>query len=38
MFGAANHLLVGKEYQYWRNKLGADEDENAPQLLVIWRF
>ena len=38
MFGAANHLLVGIEYQYWRNKLGAEEDENAPQLLVIWRF
>ncbi len=37
-FGAANHLLVGIEYQYWRNKLGAEEDEYAPQLLVIWRF
>ena len=38
VFGAANQLLVGIEYQYWRNKLGADEDDNVPQLLVIWRF
>ena len=38
VFGAANHLLVGLEYQYWRNKLGVEEDEYAPQLLVIWRF
>ena len=38
-FGAANHLLVGVEYQYWRNKLGVHEqDDNVPQLLVIWRF
>ncbi|MXZ34244.1 MAG: nucleoside-binding protein [Acidobacteria bacterium] len=37
-FGAANHLLVGIEYQYWRNKLGVEEDEYAPQLLLIWRF
>ena len=37
-FGAANHLLVGIEYQYWRNKLGVEKDEYAPQLLVIWRF
>ena len=39
VFGAANQLLVGVEYQYWRNKLGTDEeDDNVPQLLVIWRF
>ncbi len=38
VFGAADQLLVGVEYQYWRNKLGADEDDNVPQLLVIWRF
>ena len=38
VFGVANQLLVGMEYQYWRNKLGADEDDNVPQLLVIWRF
>lgn len=38
VFGAANHLLVGIEFQYWRNKLGVEEDEYVPQLLVIWRF
>ena len=38
VFGAADQLLVGVEYQYWRNKLGVDEDDNVPQLLVIWRF
>ena len=35
---AAATAQVEFHYQYWRNKLGADEDENAPQLLVIWRF
>ena len=38
VFGAANHLLVGIEYQYWRNKLGTDEHDNVCQLLVIWRL
>ena len=38
LVGAANRLLVGIEYQYWRNKLGTDNHENVPQLLVIWRL
>ena len=38
MFGAANHLLIGIEYQYWRNKLGTDNHDNGCQLLVIWRL
>jgi len=35
--GDGGSLLVGVEYQYWRNKLGADHDDNIVQLLVIWR-
>ena len=31
-------LFAGIEYQYWNNKLGTDEDENAVQLLGVWRF
>lgn len=38
VFGAAGHLLVGIEYQYWRNKLGTDEHDNVAQLLVTWRL
>ncbi len=38
VLGAANHLLVGIEYQYWRNKLGTDKHDNVAQLLVIWRL
>ena len=33
-----NQLLAGFEYQYWRNKLGTDEDENTIQFLVVWRL
>ena len=33
-----NQLLVGLEYQYWRNKIGTDEDENTVQFLVVWRL
>lgn len=36
--GDGNSLLVGIEYQYWRNKLGADNSDNVVQLLVIWRL
>ena len=36
--GAADGLFVGIEYQYWRNKLGTDVDENVVQLLGVWRF
>lgn len=31
-------LFAGIEYQYWNNKLGTDVDENAVQLLGVWRF
>lgn len=34
----ANHLHVGIEYQYWRNKLGTDNHDNTVQLLVVFRF
>ena len=37
-FGAANRLLVGIEYQYWWSKLGTNNHDNVPQLLVIWRL
>ena len=32
VFGAADQLLVGVEYQYWRNKLGVDEDDKRPPI------
>ena len=38
LFGAPSQLLVGIEYQYWRNKLGADAHDNVCQLLVVWRL
>lgn len=34
----ANTLFAGFEYQYWRNKLGSDTDENAIQALLVWRL
>ena len=36
--GSPNHLFLGVEYQYWRNKLGVDDDDNAAQLWVMWRM
>ena len=36
--GGQNGLFVGIEYQYWRNKLGTEVDENIVQLLVVWQF
>ena len=38
VFGEANKLLVGIEYQYWRNKLGTAYHDNVGQLLLIWRL
>lgn len=35
--GSAGHLMIGIEFQIWRNKLGTDESEYVPQLLVVWR-
>lgn len=35
----AQRLFVGIEYQYWKNKLGTKgADDNAAQLLAVWRF
>ena len=36
--GEPNQLLFGFEYQYWRNKVGTDDDENTLQFLVVWRL
>lgn len=36
--GSPNQLFLGVEYQYWWNKLGADEDDNVAQLWVMWRL
>ncbi len=36
--GSANQLFIGVEYQYWRNKLGVDVDENLVQLWIMWRL
>ena len=36
--GAPRQFMVGIEYQYWRNKLGTDEDESTAQLLLVWRL
>ncbi len=36
--GSANQLFLGVEYQYWWNKLGLDNDDNVPQLWVMWRL
>ena len=35
--GAPGRLLAGIEYQYWRNKLGTDQEESTAQLLLVWR-
>ncbi|MCY3547327.1 MAG: nucleoside-binding protein [Gemmatimonadetes bacterium] len=36
--GKQSGYFVGIEYQYWRNKLGTDVDENIVQLLVVWQY
>ncbi len=38
MASESNQLMVGFEYQFWSNKLGTDENENAIQFLVVWRL
>lgn len=39
VYGTANELFVGIEYQYWKNKLGDGKtDESVVQALVVWRF
>lgn len=36
--GKADVVFLGTEYQFWKNKLGADHDESAFQALAVWRF
>lgn len=36
--GDGGKLFAGIEYQYWSNKLGTEEDENAVQLLLVWQL
>lgn len=31
-------VFAGIEYQFWINKLGGTEDENAVQALLVWRL
>ncbi len=32
-------LFTGIEYQYWKNRLGENgTDDNALQMLIVWRF
>lgn len=39
VLGTANWLLVGVEFQYWRNKLGVkDKHDSVPQFLAVWRL
>ncbi len=33
-----NTLMLGVEWQYWRNKLGTDTNESVPQLHLVWTF
>ena len=37
LLGRPHRLLAGIEYQYWRNKLGTDQQESTAQLLLVWR-
>ena len=35
----AGNFFVGVEYQYWKNKLGAkDQNESTVQLQTVWNF
>ena len=36
--GEAQQLMIGVAYQYWRNKLGTDEDESIAQMPLVWRL
>ncbi|MBR8845952.1 MULTISPECIES: nucleoside-binding protein [Pseudoalteromonas] len=33
-----NQLMLGVEWQYWRNKLGTDTNESVPQIHLAWTF
>ncbi len=34
----ADRFFLGLEYQFWRNKLGTDQNESVAQALAVWRF
>jgi hypothetical protein len=36
--GKEKQLMLGVEWQWWRNKLGTDITESSPQLHVVWHF
>lgn len=38
LFGKGNTLFLGTEYQYWKNKLGTDDEESVLQALVVGRL
>ncbi len=39
LYGKANQLYLGVEYQYWLHKLGDGQTtESRPQFLAVWRF
>ena len=38
-YNVNDHLALGFEWQFWLNKLGEkNTDENALQLLLVWKF
>ncbi len=39
LWGETNHLLIGMEYSYWKNKYGVEDvDEKVVQAMVRWVF
>lgn len=38
LFGTKDTFYLGFEFQYWKNKLGADVNERVAQLLAVWRI
>ncbi len=39
LYGRADQLFIGTEYQYWENKLGdRNTDESVFQALLVWQF
>ena len=38
LMGKEKQLMLGVEWQWWRNKLGTDVTESSPQLHLVWHF
>lgn len=36
--GKPGTVFLGIEYQYWKNKFGAAQNESFPQLLLAWKL